>query len=310
MQRIIWLLVMLMALAGCGSGDTSDSPSTTAATTTTAEATTTTRPPNTTTSTTTTSTTTTRPATTDPKESATFPGAGDTALLTSVDVSADATIDFGFEGDVVPAYRAEYVEPPIVADASGTEIDLDGEAFLQIVVSPGAGVDLSGDEPRETFTGTDRFAVESVDDIVELAETGDFESVLTWTIGLTARHPFTIEATPGSLVVDLAVSNEATAMLLGTDPARASSGELACGSFAPTELDLTPNTDTTAPVMIFADPADFQMVVAPTETRNELSRAVSTIDGRKAAHRVGGRGGSLSHRHRSDLVLHRTRAGG
>jgi hypothetical protein len=62
----------------------------------------------------------------------------------------------------------------------------------------------------------------------------------------------------------------------------ASTGELACGSFAPTELDLTPNTDTTAPVMIFADPVEFRIAVAPTESRDELSRAVSTVDGRQA----------------------------
>ncbi len=275
MQRIALLLIVL--LAGCASGDTTDSPTTTQAVTTTtatsSSSTTTTEPPATTTTTAAT-TTTTDAATTDPKASATFPGAGDTAFLTAVDVSENAVVDFAFEGEVVPAYRVAYVEPPIVADGSGMELDLDGEAFLEVVVSPGAGVDLSGEEPRETFTGEDRFTVDSVDGIVELVENGDFESVLTWTIGLTARHPFSVDARPGSLTIDLEVPDDTTASLLGAEPATctsadgftvsypsdwwASTGELACGSFAPTELDLAPNTDVTAPVMIFADPVEIR----------------------------------------------------
>ena len=215
-----------------------------------------------------------------------------------MDVSENAVVDFAFEGEVVPAYRVAYVEPPIVADGSGMELDLDGVAFLEVVVSPGAGVDLSGEEPRETFTGEDRFTVDSVDGIVELVENGDFESVLTWTIGLTARHPFSVDARPGSLTIDLEVPDDTTASLLGAEPATctsadgftvsypsdwwASTGELACGSFAPTELHLAPNTDVTAPVMIFADPVEFETVVSPSQSREELSRAVTTLDGRQA----------------------------
>lgn len=302
MRRTALLLVALLTLFGCTSAENSTA-TTAIETTTTSTATTTTDTATPTTTTTMAPTTTTsQPATTDTKEVETFPGSGDTAYLTSVDVTDDATITFAFEGETTPAYRVAYVEPPIVADGSGMELDLGGDAFLQVVVTPGAGVDLSGDEARETFTGPDRFTVEGTDHVVEVAETGDFESVLTWTIGLDATHPFTVEATPGTLVVDIIGSQTASASLLGADPATcsspdgfsvsypshwwASSGELACGSFAPTELNLTPGTDVTAPVMIFVDPVDFRTAAAPGEASEELDRAVSTLDGHRAVRTV------------------------
>lgn len=310
MKRISLLLIAVLALAGCGSDETaptdptapSPTQTTTTDPTTTVAPTTTSTIETTTTTTIETTTTTADVADVEAKEAAEFPGDGETAFLTSVEVTSDPSLTFEFEGDVVPVYSVEYVEPPIIAGPSGMEVDLAGDAYLEVVVSPGAGVDLSGEEPRETHTGEDRFTVESVDEIVEVAETGDWESVVTWTIGLTARHPFSVDATAGQLTVHFAVSDGTTASLLGADPATCASDDgfsvsypshwwagtdaFACGWFAPEPIDVEPSTDMTAPIMMQVDDVAYRTAVAHTGPRKEVARAVTTVDGRRSIRTV------------------------
>ena len=37
----------------------------------------------------------------------------------------------------------------------------------------------------------------------QLAQTGDFEAQVTWAIGLDNKHPFTVTASNGELVVEI-----------------------------------------------------------------------------------------------------------
>jgi hypothetical protein len=79
--------------------------------------------------------------------------------------------------------RAEFVDPPVLADPSGQPVAVAGNAVLQIVMSNASGVDLSVNPPETTYTGPTRIEAD-LPNVVEVVETGDFESVLSWAIGV------------------------------------------------------------------------------------------------------------------------------
>ena len=79
--------------------------------------------------------------------------------------------------------RAEFVDPPILADPSGQVVPVSGNAVLQLVMSNASGVDLSVDPPVQTYTGPTRIEA-NLPNVVEVVETGDFEAVLSWAIGV------------------------------------------------------------------------------------------------------------------------------
>jgi hypothetical protein len=98
------------------------------------------------------------------------------------------------------------VRPPIVEDASGNEVEVDGEAFLSIRLEPASGFDLSG-ELGEVYTGPTQIDGSSAgtEMVEELVRTGDFEAVLTWVAGLDERAPFRVLRLfgPPRIVVDV-----------------------------------------------------------------------------------------------------------
>lgn len=193
------LLVLPLVLLGCGDDDDLDA----AATTTTEEpsAAASSSPPSTTTTEATTTSTTTFDGSTSPTSA---PGAASgVALLTDVEVDG-ASVTFTFEEGDTPGFDVAYVEPPIRQDGSGEEIEVDGRAFLAVRMEPAAGVDLSGEEFRQTYTGPDRIRGEAP--IVEAVETGDFEANLSWVVGLDGERPFRIETGGGTLTVRFAPS--------------------------------------------------------------------------------------------------------
>jgi hypothetical protein len=112
------------------------------------------------------------------------------ALLTGVDVQDLGTFDrvtFQFRsepGDPVPTIRrAEYVDRPILADPSGMEVTVEGGAVLKLVLGGASAVDTSVDPPQPGYTGPTRIAA-NLPSVVEVVETGDFEAVLSWAIGV------------------------------------------------------------------------------------------------------------------------------
>lgn len=139
-----------------------------------------------------------------------FPGGfGDTAFLTDLRASPqEAGFDrvvLEFEGDAVPSYRVTYVDPPIVEDASGHEVEIAGTAFLELRLEPAAGVDLTDEGAEETYTGPDRISVDGAHVVTEVVRIGDFEANLAWVVGLDQQVPFGVEflEDPLRLVVDL-----------------------------------------------------------------------------------------------------------
>jgi hypothetical protein len=133
---------------------------------------------------------------------------GGAALLADVRVAGHGGFDrvtFEFRDGDVPGYRVRFVDPPITEDASGNEVEVDGAAFLEIIMTPASGVDLSGETYEETYTGPARIGPSDTASIAELVRTGDFEAVLTWHLGLGAEAPFAVGTLqdPPRLVIDV-----------------------------------------------------------------------------------------------------------
>jgi hypothetical protein len=121
------------------------------------------------------------------------------ALLTAIDVQDMGTFDrvtFHFRTSTcidscstppvnpLPVVtQAAFVDPPVLADPSGLPVAVAGNAVLRVVMSNASGVDLSVDPPETTYTGPTRIVV-NLPNVIEVVETGDFEGVLSWAIGV------------------------------------------------------------------------------------------------------------------------------
>lgn len=133
------------------------------------------------------------------------PPAPPTAIMTDVRTGEHATFDrivFDFQNGL-PGYRVEYVSPPILADGSGLEVEIDGSAFLQVRFNPAAAHDP--DTGASTYAGPLEITP-GLASVLEIERTGDFEAYLTWVFGLPAQLDFrVIELTdPYRIVIDIA----------------------------------------------------------------------------------------------------------
>ncbi|HXV32593.1 MAG TPA: hypothetical protein VD769_01185 [Gaiellaceae bacterium] len=200
------LVFAAVVLAACGGGDDETTEPGATTVTTTIEVTTT-EPAPTTAPTTTEAAPPGPPFSTAPARAA----AGSTrlALLTDVRLGRHEGYDrivLEFLPGSRPGYRVRYVSPPIVEDASGMVVEVDGGAFLSIRIEPASGFDLTG-ELGEVYTGPRRIAGSSTgtEVVVEVVRTGDFEGVLNWVAGLDERMPFRVArlAGPPRIVVDV-----------------------------------------------------------------------------------------------------------
>jgi hypothetical protein len=135
--------------------------------------------------------------------------AGDTALLERLAVGRHEGFDrvvFQFRGDGLPGYRIEYASPPFAEDGSGNPVSVAGNAFVVVRMEPASGFDLNTGEGVTVYRGPKRLqgSAAGAAAVKELVRTGDFEAVLTWTIGLDAKVPFlvTTASSPARLIVD------------------------------------------------------------------------------------------------------------
>ncbi len=138
-------------------------------------------------------------------------GPGLTALLRDVRTGrhdAFERVVFEFAGDVLPGYAVQYVSPPFVADPSGEPVDVAGDAFLAVRMVWASGFDLSGDL-GQVYTGPTRLTV-GAPVVAELVQTGDFEAVLNWVIGVNGRRPFRVSTLvdPVRLVIDVSTTTD------------------------------------------------------------------------------------------------------
>jgi hypothetical protein len=125
------------------------------------------------------------------------------AQLTDVRVGTHGDYDrivFEYQ-DGLPELEVAQATPPLLADASGMELDVAGNAFLRITLRGGTKQTNAGGSsypgPTEFTPGFDR--------LVEMEEGGDFEAVNTWYVGMSGDaciRGFTL-SDPPRIVIDL-----------------------------------------------------------------------------------------------------------
>jgi hypothetical protein len=133
-----------------------------------------------------------------PTTPVTSPAAAGDVFLTNVQLIGDSCVDhvvfdFDGKGSTPPGYSITYGTPPFTADASGAPVPVAGNAFVVVKVHPGYGYDFASG--KQTYTGPKRVPVNSSNHVRAIVETGDYEGVLTWVIGLDAKRPFSVQAT-------------------------------------------------------------------------------------------------------------------
>jgi hypothetical protein len=203
MRRIIiGCSCLVFVLAACGSDKNRVSSATTTAPGPTV--TSTTRPaPTSTSAATTTSEACPDSGPTDPRST---PAGQPAALLTGVAVTNVGCLDrvtFAFEpgAGAGPSCRVEYRAGPFTQDGSGKPIAVAGSAFVSVRCEPAYGFDFA--TGTATYTGPKRITGTGTRHVREVVETGDYEAVLNWVIGLDARRSFEITASgsPGRQLV-------------------------------------------------------------------------------------------------------------
>jgi hypothetical protein len=120
------------------------------------------------------------------------------SLLTKVSRVGDNCVDhvvfdFVTNGPGLPGYTITYANPPFTSDGSGAPVDVPGKAFVSVRIEPGYGYDYVNGKP--TYTGSKSIRVADGNHVQSIVETGDFEGVLNWVIGLDSKRPFSVEAT-------------------------------------------------------------------------------------------------------------------
>ena len=133
-----------------------------------------------------------------PTTPVTSPTSAADSLLTKVQVLGDNCVDhvifdFDAKGSDPPGYTVTYGTPPFPADGSGAPVAVAGNAFVVVKVKPGYGYDFNAG--KQTYNGPKSVPVGSSNHVRAIVETGDFEGVLTWVIGLDAKRPFSVQAT-------------------------------------------------------------------------------------------------------------------
>ncbi len=188
MKRISALTVLAFALAGCG-GKSSDEQ---------AASTLPTDPP---TATVTTSSCVAFGTSTSPQKSS----SNETLYLRNIALtSGDCTSSVSFELEPkaqVMGYEVSYqpADTAKIEDGSGNPVEIAGDAFLVVKLTPAMTAKIDGEQVTPTYTGPNRLP--GTDPVTEVVKTGDFESVVTWVIGLDRELPFSTEVRSDTLDV-------------------------------------------------------------------------------------------------------------
>jgi hypothetical protein len=109
---------------------------------------------------------------------------------------------FDLTGEGSPTYVVGYEDGPFM-ETSGDTVEVDGQAFLVVHISPARLPDIDSGDP--TYTG-DPELDPGIDPIVQIKFIDDFEASMTWVIGLDTERPFTVRVfqDPLRVIVDIA----------------------------------------------------------------------------------------------------------
>jgi len=107
----------------------------------------------------------------------------------------------------IPGYTISY-EPGSTAkieDGSGRRVEISGTAFLVVRLLNVMTAEISGDKVTPTYTGPRKITAEATRFVRDVVKTGDFESTVTWVIGMDEKRPFkaTESVYATSLLVDI-----------------------------------------------------------------------------------------------------------
>ena len=101
----------------------------------------------------------------------------------------------------IPPFTLREATPPLLADPSGMEMEVEGDAFWSLVLQGGTRLALDG---SMSYDGPTDFTPD-FPALAELVESGDFEAVSSWYIGLhqaSCARALTL-ADPARLVIDI-----------------------------------------------------------------------------------------------------------
>lgn len=125
------------------------------------------------------------------------------AQITDVRVGMHGGFDrVVFEFDAgIPEFTLEEATPPLLQDASGLELDVEGTAFWRLVMHGGTAVSPDG---VQTYIGPLDFTP-AFPKLTELISGGDFEAVSTWYFGLDEESCVRVLTltNPSRLVIDI-----------------------------------------------------------------------------------------------------------
>jgi hypothetical protein len=102
-----------------------------------------------------------------------------------------------------PSHYVKFTEQ-LYTGKEGREANIAGEFYVHVVFGA-RGVEISGEEPVEIFTGPTELTP-GFGTVREVDQIGDFESTITWGIGLSRRACFRMEAEPDRLVLEFPAS--------------------------------------------------------------------------------------------------------
>jgi hypothetical protein len=133
-----------------------------------------------------------------------WPSAGGDLLPVAVRAGAHEGFErvvLDLEGTGTPGWRVEYVDVAI-EDPRGTEIDIDGDATLQVIAT---GVRIPEEDELDRVLPSGEVDVEGTDVVEEVYVTGIFEGQNQAFIGLDSERPFRVFTLtePSRLVVDI-----------------------------------------------------------------------------------------------------------
>ena len=111
------------------------------------------------------------------------------ALLTGVRAQP-AKVIFTFRSAPSQISYGYVTKAQLREDASGRAVAVKGKAFVVVHFTPASGADLRGSTLKLVYRGPKRMKPAVQGPVQEVVRTGDFESILSWTIGLDKRRPF------------------------------------------------------------------------------------------------------------------------
>jgi len=119
--------------------------------------------------------------------------------VTAQHYSGYDTLVFQFRGGVPAKYSARYVSK-VTADPSGLPVNVVGSALLRVTFSSAAGHNANG---VVTYGPAQR--TYAMPELIQVVKAGDFESVLSFGVGVAKAEPFRMYALPraGQVVLQI-----------------------------------------------------------------------------------------------------------